>query len=188
MRNELKSAAFKDLFLKYFILFTVIVAGIFAGFFISVKSGLTERYSNRVPSPSQLNNTTTLEVGEQFPSLEVYDLQDNPVDFSQLLEGRYSIVAFVSNGCTPCTRLITFLDTLSAVKAGDFQIVLLARDAEPFRKTTPFQTLELKTETYEQLNVDIFPTILGVGADGRIRFVSSGFTLSINDAFLEKNM
>lgn len=188
MRNELKSAAFKDLFLKYFILFIVIVAGIFAGFFISVKSGLTEQYSNRVPSPSQLNNTTTLKVGEQFPSLEVYDLQDNPIDFSQLLEGHKTIVGILSAGCSPCEAFVQYFEESDLISSKEYRVLLLSFDRDYFAENFSFQAFKLLPEIEDDLSINVYPTIVGVGEDLTIRFVSSGFSGVINEKFIQRNL
>ncbi len=170
------------------VLFVIVVSGVWTGFFVSVKSGLTERLSSSLNASSTLPNSTTIRTGQIFPPNIPGVNMSEFEGLDSLLSKKKTIVAFVSTGCNTCEMFLNFLSNSEAVRSGEYNVQLYSADPEQFTSKFPFPCMHLRGETEVALALRVFPTIVGVDKNGRVRFVSVGFRRELDEQFLKKNL
>jgi len=170
-----RTDSFGRLATKGLVLFVIITAGIFAGFWISVKSGLTETlagggedYQSNVPE-------TNVHEGDLFPEFSAADDSGSMVSVAAHLKGKTTIVGFVSDGCEPCLRFAGAVSQWEAVKSGAVEVVLLTESPDMFREQSKFTVFESHFKIHEALAINVFPTIFVVDPDGVVQQVAVGF-------------
>lgn len=149
-------------------------------------------------SPEDLPNSSLLEIGEIFPDYEFANLTSGEVfnisDFAKK-NGR-TILMIVSPTCEPCHVLADFWNKKIEPKIDDDVNVLLVFDSletvisDSAEKPLVMQrAISVNTDRSEQAKSDRMqgtPTIVGLDAGCRIKFISSGFTQDLNARFINK--
>jgi hypothetical protein len=156
-------------------LFVVIVAGIYVGFWISVKSGLTDSLSGRSALPQQLNQTN-VKAGDQFPTISALDVSGEEVSLEPVIDGQKTILAFLSGTCEPCLMLAGDLPGFQAVRSGEYRVVILSESPEVYRESGEFDVYGSRFEVIDSLNVRAFPTVFVIDESGVVEHVSAGYS------------
>lgn len=184
MANQ--SGSFGSFLLKALVLLVVIAVGVFAGFWISAKTGLTNAFSSHEP-PMQTMNRSNVKVGDMFPPVTV-KVNGEETDIRTLLGGKRSMVAFVSGTCEPCQMLVGDLPSWEMVTSGDLQVLLLTRTPEAYGENPAFAVCELPTEVLQQLEVNVFPTFYLVNEAGEVRVATSGYGEAMTEEMLTREL
>jgi thiol-disulfide isomerase/thioredoxin len=172
--------------LKALVLFVVIAGGVIAGIYAAVELGLTNREQSYDFDASDLVNRTQLKLGDRFPSLTVYDDRDSALDLRSMLRGQKTIIGFVSDGCEPCEYLADYLDSAGVDHSQDCRVILLTEEPEYFNTHRDFNTFRPAHEDLDKLGIGSFPTVVGIGRDGTILFVLSGYSRAVIASLLDK--
>ena len=126
--------------------------------------------------PSDLLNQTELAIGDPLPTISVFDERDSLLALGPLPRGQKVLVAFVSEGCEPCEDFLSFLEEREVTQGSGCRVILLTLRLEGVDEKVGFETFRIKRDVLDELDIRIFPTIVGFGTDGKIAFVSSGFS------------
>jgi len=173
-----RKTSYKQTIINALVFFVVIAGGIFAGFWISVKTGLTDGLAPGQEYAGE--NKTNIKEGKLFPAIAGEDVNYNEVAVQPLLTGKKTIVAFVSGTCEPCRKLSEELMTWPEVGSGEYQVILLTHDPDMFRGNPHFTVLKDNSELLDSLNIRMFPTICAVDPGGKVKMVASGFGANIS--------
>lgn len=169
------------------VLLTVIIAiGVFCGIYAATATGIADRVGWRSITPGTMDNQSRLRLNELWPLITVTDLADRPVTFDTVLSGRKTVIGFVSQGCEACRIFAEQFGKVHQESGGAFQLVLLSPNAEFFAATYGCRAYRITDDLLSQYAIGIFPTIVGIGDDGVIKFVSSGYPPKLNAAFVKK--
>ena len=174
--------------LKGVVLFVIVAAGVFAGFWISVKSGLTDTLAGAGHGEGGLSNRSALVEEEPFPAITGLNAGGEEVDVASLLSGRRSVVGFVSGTCEPCLRFADAVAQWEPVRAGDMQVILFTESPEVFRGNDLFTVLEPLGSPMDEHDIFVFPTIIVVDPAGDMKAVSSGFSRMITPEFVQEKL
>jgi hypothetical protein len=160
------------------VLFVVIVGGVATGFLIA--SHLSKRGDALVFNleASGLLNRTALSEGDDFPDIHIRDEGDTAVALTPMFEGRRAILGFVSRGCEPCDELLEFFEEKGFPRPGDPRIVLLSVGVQRY-ESKGFECFRVERSAIDTLEIRMFPTVIGLDSDGKVSFVSSGFSRDI---------
>lgn len=181
-------ADWKSFAAKVVVVFVVVVGGTITGFYASSKLGLAGRARSESLSPGDLINKTDINIGDGFPNMLVTG-EDNVIrPLDSLLKGRASLVGFVSDGCEPCEIFTTSLEDSGHLDGDRYQVILLSVAPGYPISDSRVQVFTAPADGLESIGVYTFPTIVGVSRDGRIRFVSSGYTPALLGEFLERHL
>ena len=156
-------------------LFIVIVAGIYAGFWISVKSGLTESLSGG-PGNARAVNQTNVKTGDVFPSVAAAGIGGTEIPLGPVLESQKTILAFLSGTCEPCLMFAEAVPEWEVVESGEYQVVILTDSPDVFAGEPSFKVYQSSFPMLDSLNVRAFPTIFVIDESGEVQFVSSGYS------------
>ena len=174
MQKQISS--FSGFLLKAIVLFVVIAGGVATGFLVANHLSKKDQTGVFDVEPSDLLNRATLAIGDVLPAITVYDDGDSVSVLNPLAGDQKTIIAFVSKGCAPCDDFLTFLEELEVATTGLCRVVLLAFGVGDVSGGTDFEVFRIEPETLNELEIRIFPTIIGLGTDGKIDFASSGFS------------
>lgn len=163
-----------------------IAGGIVLGFIVAPKLGLTQ--AAPPITPSLLQNESALEISEFFPELAVVDRDSREFSLSAHLDGQKTVVAFVTATCYPCLLTVDLFLESDAVRKGDYQAVLITPEPALFTPQPGIRILAADSTALLQYGIEKYPTVVGVGSDRRIRFVSSGYTDILSDRFFLQNL
>ncbi len=177
---------YRDFIIKAVILMIVIAAGIFAGIFVSVKSGLTGQRAKDMTEVKSLPNATALEIGIHFPYLEVTDSTGLKVSLAELFKEKKTILAFVSSASEPCREFVQMIENLECFRKGRCRVILLYNGEKYFSSKERIVRFGLEQSLLREMRINTFPTIVGVDQEGVIKFVSAGFLRQLNDDFIDK--
>ncbi len=117
----------------------------------------------------------------EFPNFYVYDLDSTEVQTSSLLAGHESLVLYVSTGCEVCHETIeAWKSMLSDIPSGVKVFAIVNDDVDFARKWV--KTIEFPFPLYvdtrgviiDKYGVEMYPTVFGVGSDGRVIYVRRG--------------
>jgi hypothetical protein len=149
--------------------------GVAAGFLIA--NHLSRRGIAGGPAlePSDLPNQISLAVGDSFPDLTVRDGEDSLLALGPFILDCKTVLGFVSKGCEPCDELRKYLQGHDAVRTGACKVVLLAVGVQGY-DAGGFDVYRVDRPTIDELEIHIFPTVIGLTPGGKIVFVSSGFS------------
>lgn len=174
-RRAGKNTGFGGFLLRAIVLFVVIAGGVATGFLIA-------RHLSRSDGgmfhfePSDLLNRTELAIGDPLPTISVFDQRDSLLALGPLPRGQKVILAFISEGCEPCEDLLSFLEEREVTPGSGCRVILLSLGSGGCDEKAGFETFRIKRDVLDELNIRIFPTVVGFGTDGKIAFVSSGFS------------
>ena len=180
-----KKDSLKNFIFKTLVLFVVITAGVVSGFFIAVKTGLTQTGA-RYDSPEE-RNRTTIEVGTPAAELSEVYLSRKISSFTGPAHEQATLLAFVSGGCMPCQNFTRYIQKLKD-EGQVFNAVLFSNDPDFFRSLCDFDVLERFDPFLEEYDIHVYPTILGIDKEGKVSFVLSGFNESMDSDFILDNL
>lgn len=161
--------------LKAVVLFVVITGGVAMGVLLAnhlSKRDVAGRFDTHA---FDVLNQTSLEVGDSLPDISLHDERDSTLALTPLVRGRKAILGFVSRGCEPCDELVEFLEERNARGTSRHRVVLLAVGMQGY-EAGGFDVFRVDRPTIDELNIRIFPTVIGLDRDGKVAFVSSGFS------------
>ncbi|NNF06550.1 MAG: redoxin family protein [Candidatus Eisenbacteria bacterium] len=123
---------------------------------------------------------TELQAGRLFPNLQILDTEGTASNTDDLLEQNDSVILLLTTDCEPCHDSI-FHWSRSVASITDVQFLFLAVD-EPGLVYDYAQSLEFPVPLYcddtqrlaTEFGVNLYPTIVGVDQNKRIRFVRHG--------------
>lgn len=165
-------------------LFVVITAGVAVGFLIAnhlSKRDVAGRFDIQA---SDVLNQTSLVVGDSLPDIKVRDEGDSTLTLKSLVRGRKAILGFVSEGCDLCQELVEFLDEHSTDRC---RVVILAVGTEVYQAGS-FDIFRVDRPDTDRLKINIFPAVIGLNPDGKIAFVSSGFSPLMTTPLIERHL
>lgn len=190
-----ESRSMKKFLIKSLISLVVILGGVGGGIYIG--SAFTGKKIGLI-TPEDLPNSSLLEIGETFPDYVLTDLATgnafNIRDFTND-QGR-TILMIVSPTCEPCHVLVDFwnkkiepqiekdVNVLIVFDSLETTVTDLAEKPLVFRRSN-----SVSTNRFEQTKTDRMqgtPTIVGLDASCRIKFISSGFSHDLNARFINK--
>ncbi|MEW5922972.1 MAG: redoxin domain-containing protein [Candidatus Zixiibacteriota bacterium] len=179
---------YKDFIIKAVIICVTIAAGVYLGMFIAVRTGLTGGGNQQMP-PDQMRNTTNLEIGDQFPDLQIADADGNQISINTLLDGRKTIVAFVAEGCKPCHDLMEYFKTSEVIREKQLGVLILTQDPTAFAPLTDFPVYGVTAELMNALSIQGMPTLIGVESKkglNIVKFATGGFGYDFTEGILNK--
>jgi hypothetical protein len=171
--------------LKAIALFVVIAGGVTTGFLVANRISSRGHAQVFDGTLSDLLNQTTLAVGDTLPDFAVRDGRDSTLALAPIVRGHKTILAFVSRGCEPCEDLVEFLTERDIAKKGPCKVVLLAAGVQGY-EAPGYDVFRVDRPTIDELRVRIFPTVIGLHSDGKIAFVSSGFSRLMTAPVIDK--
>jgi hypothetical protein len=173
--------------LKAGILFIVIVGGVVVGFLIAGHLNRRGVAGEFELGSAGLLNRTALKVGDVFPEVNVGDGQNDTIPLMPELGGRKAILCFVSRGCEPCVDLVSFLKENGLPAPSRSRVVLLAAGIQGY-ESGDFDCFLVDRPTIDELGIRMFPTVIGVDPEGRVAFVSSGFSRALTAPIIEEHL
>ena len=180
-----KNESLKTSIVKVLVLFVIITAGVVTGFFIAVKTGLTQ--SGFRPEGPEDRNRTKIEVGTPVSEMSEIYLNKKVPSFINYAQNKATVIAFVSRGCQPCQAFAGYLQNL---KDGglEFNAILFSNDPEYFSALCDFDILDRYDPFLEKYDIHVYPTIFGIDKEGKVSFVLSGFNESMDSDFILSNL
>lgn len=180
------------------VVFYVLLSGavLFLAVFLGIRAGLAVQGTHtEVVTPDNLPNKTTLKMGDLLPDLPIRSLGGRDLTLSEMTGARKTVIAVVLPGCDPCKQLLAQWqkDNLAGTPSA-WQIVLLAAgsrtdnnldDLAEFQQAYPVYFCDVAKLT-DACGISSFPSLVGVGADRRIRFVASGLVYQLDRVFFDK--
>jgi hypothetical protein len=173
--------------LKAAVLFVVITAGVAAGFLIANHLAKRDVAGGFEIGVSDLLNQTSLAVGDTLPEITVLDERDSTLALKPLVQGRKAIVGFVSRGCEPCEELMEFLEERHVREKGRCRVILLAAGIQGY-EAEGYDVFRVGRPAIDTLKIRIFPTVIGLDPDGKVTFVSSGFSRLLTAPVIDKHL
>jgi peroxiredoxin len=124
-----------------------------------------------------------LQIRMQFPYVELMSVEGDPVNTKALMRDRESLVFFVSLSCEACEELIqTWMDLKDEIPP-DLNLFAVTDEevefARDFLQQNPFPFplyCDVKNTFGDRYEVDVFPTVVGTSAEGRIAFLGKAVT------------
>lgn len=115
-----------------------------------------------------------LSVGERAPAISGITVQGEVINWTPQPTRRY-FLAFVSPNCSPCARVLPFINQL-AITSSDLKVLLLASSkdnlhqlVEKYHPSSSILCLaDLGKGTMEQYRVRVTPFAFLIGEDGRV--------------------
>jgi peroxiredoxin len=121
--------------------------------------------------------------GTTFPNVTLTTLDGRTLGADDLLLGKQSLVLFASTTCEACHDLIEAWTKDAAGLPGDVQIVTILDEdvdfARQWRKKTSYRFplfCDTKSAFSERHDMHVYPTVVGVSPEGRIKFVMKAAT------------
>jgi len=145
-----------------------------------ISCGKGEDHADTAAQGTDLPPAGPLEPKHSVPDVPLTDLEGYPVQTAALLEGRDTILLFVSLGCEACEDLVRSWKGLRDQIPDDVQVLAIADDEPEYARKFaeehgfPFPLYcDEKGRFTHRYKVNLFPTVVGVPSDGRIAFVGS---------------
>ena len=179
---------YKAFIIKAAILCVTIAAGVYLGMFIAVKSGLSGGGATTI-APDNMRNSTNLEIGDQFPDLQIIDTDGNLVNISTLLDGRKTMVAFVAEGCKPCHELMEYLRTSETIREKQLNVLIVTQEPAAFTPLTELPVYEVSQAVMNTLSIQGMPTLIGVESKkglNIVKFATGGFGYDFTESILKE--
>ena len=122
-----------------------------------------------------------LERGEPFPDVQVTGLDSVRVGTASLVRGHETLVLFISTACETCAEMLATWRTRAAEMPPEVKVVLIVDEEVDYaakyveRSRIPFPLYcDTRSVFSERHKMDIYPTAVGVRADGTIAYVQRG--------------
>lgn len=169
------------------VIFVVMTAGVAAGIYLATRFGFVTWAKRVTLKATELNNSTSLRLGDRFPSFQVTGADGETVEVSQLTGGKRTILAFVSNGCEACDEF------LAAARSGQIvpehsQMILLTMEPEHFSSMYTYPSYGIDQGFLDQHSIYTSPTIIGLDKSGDMKVICSGFTELLSRDFMEQTL
>ncbi|SYZ72496.1 hypothetical protein TRIP_C20611 [Candidatus Zixiibacteriota bacterium] len=168
---------------------------IFVAVFAGVRAGLAVKHDeNPIPVPESFSNQTSLKIGDYLPTLPIKGPKDDSSSLLSALRRHKTLLAIVLPGCGPCRNLLDEWSEPSFAESAAWHPVILAvgspeQAAEelPDNLKNHYQIFYCDENDLNRLyRVAVYPTVLGIDQDGRIKFVISGYVGRIDRRFFDK--
>lgn len=179
---------YKSFLIKAAIIWVTIAAGVYLGMFISVRSGLTGSGNQTIPQ-DKMHNSTNLEIGDQFPDLQIADNDGNAINIGTLLNGQKAIIAFVAEGCKPCHDLMEYFRTSEIIAENQYRVIILSQEPAAFIPLTDLPVYSITSDMMDALHIQGMPTMIGVdGTKGHniVKFATGGFGYDFTESILKE--
>jgi len=119
--------------------------------------------------------------GDFFPAVELVDLSGNSDNIAVLAHGQKTLMLLMSIGCDPCTEAIQTWKQDADKSPSDLQVLGICQGdfeyAQVYKKKTGFP-FPLYCDTGHvfpaECGLDVFPSVVGLTADGRVAFLREG--------------
>ncbi len=148
--------------------------GVWAGgYFVQLKA---ERESH-----AKVGADLLLKKGEVFPDYTFTNLEGQPVELSQKLQNKRTVLLFISTECGPCQVLTEKWSAAYSQVGSEFQV--LGISGEPVNvvkeykagKNLPFEMLaDPEGKFIKQYKIDAFPTLIGLNEKNQIVLIEFG--------------
>lgn len=178
---------FKEYLLKSILFFVIVVAGIYVGFLLIVNTGLANRLNNHSISQNDTGNQTILEIGDHFPPIGLYDVDENLNELVDSLKGHKTLLGIVSEGCDPCINFAEYVNKSQLYGKGNYQAIFWTAEVEYFSENYHITTFKLTPSMSNALEVNLYPTIIALDENLIIKFISSGYRRNFNDEYVKEN-
>jgi hypothetical protein len=174
----------------YFIIAGIAISlGVFSG----VRIGRTIRMSNKSGlTPEKLSNQTSMKIGDAAPSLRLYSIQHQSYTLSEIVGGQKTLIGLLAPECDPCARLLEDWSSEASGHGADRQIVVIFVGTPEMAAGEMTDEVRKRFSVYYcdeaelgRLHVSVFPTLLGIGRNGAIRFIISGYVSGIDGRFFD---
>ncbi|HKK20122.1 MAG TPA: hypothetical protein VJ983_01510 [candidate division Zixibacteria bacterium] len=167
---------------------------IFAAVFLGIHTANLLAWNGSNLSPEDFSNQTSLKIGDSAPYLSIVALDGSSTTLEELSRKNPVIVAFVMPGCGPCGELLKDWSTSGFAEGTNWKpVVVVEGSADEARKSVPPAVLSRysvftcdEDALVDAANITVSPTLVGFGANGKIRFVSSGYTKQAGAKFFSK--
>ncbi len=167
---------------------------VFAAVFLGIRAADVIATNNSTLSPEDLSNQSSLKIGDPPPSLDIATLEGSPMTLADLSHEHPVVVAFVMPGCGPCGELMKDWDAVGFAEGARWKpVVVVAGDSSQARNSLPRAILQSypvytcdEGELANTTNITVSPTLLGLGSDGTVRFVVSGYTKQVGVDFFTR--
>ncbi len=179
----------RNLILLGFAVLAVAFLGVLAGnWFMEMRQA--RKYDNRMSM--RRHASALIKEGDQFPSVELIDLNSESANTDFLVEGHKTVIITLEPGCEPCALVAEEWQQYADDIPHDLDIFGItnvdARQALEYKEKTGFpfpvycDTARTFTTVY---GLEAFPTVIGLDDVGRVSFVSEGWPggLSPIDAY-----
>lgn len=178
----------------------ILVGGIvlFLAVFMGIRAGLAVRGTPDLNlTPEKLRNTTTMKIGDIVPSLSVRSDNGQLTDLQMIGNNKRTVIAVVLPGCAPCGNLLQNWQVKELKqKSGDIQFIMLAgvssdipdlRELAEYASDYPVYFCDIE-DLRSCCDLTTFPSVVGIGADNRIRFVANAGVYSLDEGFFNKHL
>lgn len=148
--------------------------------------------SNQSQPPAQSEKASpaySSKLSQPFPSVLLKDLQDKVVPSDQILEGKNTVVLFVSPTCEPCSQEIEKWRPYVTSLRPPFQVIGISADspgelslyAKERRINFPLYS-DPSAALVEYFSLSIYPTLVGVTPQRIVKFVRPGNLAGLSPA------
>ncbi|MCP4582916.1 MAG: redoxin domain-containing protein [candidate division Zixibacteria bacterium] len=141
----------------------------------------TQTYEHQIRQIRQ-HVTALIKDGDQFPSMELIDLDSKPINALTLFENHKNLLITISPGCKPCALTIAewqeYIDTIPS----DIRIIGII-DANPGQARAYISETDFPFVMYcdtshvlpDKYGLQAFPSVVGIDEKGRVVFVREGW-------------
>lgn len=178
MSREIKIAR-RELFLYGLAFLAVAFLGVLLGnwFITSRQAGAYGRQAFTRPPSS-----TSIKMGDSFPSLDLADLDGGSVNTYELIAGRKILIVLLSPGCEPCAQAIVEWSEYAGRIPDDLSIIGIV-NCDPVSALVYTSEYDfpfgLYSDTANVLASDYglvgYPTVIGIDEKGKVMFISEGW-------------
>lgn len=183
--SDIRSRFSPAILLQGIALFVLIAGGIVTGLYIAGKMGITGSVMASSLTAEDLQNKSKFEVGKRLPDLQLTDRSDQPVSTDDVLRGQKTLLAFVSNGCGACQQFTARFERPNALPDDSYQVVLVSSAPEFFFENSPLPSYRVPQSILDEYEVFGMPTLIGIDAEGTMKFVSTGYAPAMDGSFFE---
>lgn len=157
-----------------------LLVGVLAAAFLGIVAG-SYFAKARITEALRPGKNLLLKVGQPFPVYKFAALSTEQADLYQSLEGKKSVVIFLTTDCDYCVKVMARWDSVYRNVSHKYQVVGISY--EPLEKLKDYQKeIQLTFPLYNDLQekftgkykIDTYPTILGINEKREIVFIDFG--------------
>ncbi len=168
----------------------------FISVFLGIQAGFALKGNAYNLTPDVLRNRTTMIVGDVIPALPVMKQSGEWTRLSEALADQKTVMAVVMPGCGPCSKLMKrwAIEEMAQKAAAGYHVAILAAvDID----SVNLGELDEYVDGYEVLycsaydlddfcGVASFPSLIGIGQGGVIRFIANDMVFQLDHDFFSK--